>query len=201
MMLKMVSQGRSTRRGNQHNMKLRKILVVLAASLAFGVAANANMIPVTNDGNGTDDNFNQITGGGNQNVVIFEWLKGEILSYNNHVPGANLPNPTDGLIKLDNLNGNGPTINVVAGDYVVLHYGAGQGGVAGSGGGLVALFFNANQSFTVPNNGSGPNGFGGISFVDIWDHTANTVPDGGMTLALLGGALIGLGLIRVKFSC
>jgi hypothetical protein len=157
------------------------------------------MIPVTNDGDGTDDNFNAITGGGNQNIIILEWLKGEIISYNSSHLGTDLPQPSEGLVKFENLNGNGPTINVVAGDYVVLHYGVGTGGVQGSGGGLVALFFNADQSFDVPDNGSGPNGFGGISFVEIWDH--NGVPDGGMTLALLGGGLIGLGLIRRRLSC
>ena len=42
--------------------------------------------------------------------------------------------------------------------YVVVHYGVGQGGVHGSGGG-VAFFQITNNVDTFPQTGSGPNGF------------------------------------------
>ncbi len=172
--------------------------LVAVCTLTFASVANAIHIDVTNNGDGTDDNFNDITGGGNQNVTILEWLKGEILSYNNHVqPTPLLPDPTETLTKLENLNGVGPTVNVAAGDYLVLHYGVGTDGVPSSGGGLVALYFPNDEVYQVPNLGSGPNGFGGISFVDVWDHG---VPDGGLTLALLGLGLIGISGLRRKLS-
>jgi hypothetical protein len=176
---------------------MRKLYLgaVLAGVLALCQSARATVIEVSlnpTTHTASDVNFNDVVGGGNQNVIILEWLKGEITSYNNFVANI-LPAPTEGLTKSDNLNGVGPTISVEAGDYLVLHYGVGTGGTRGSGGGLVALYFSTAQTYKVPNNGSGPNGFGGISFVDLWDHTSTRrVPDGGATLAMLGLALAGL---------
>ena len=76
--------------------------------------------------------------------------------------------------------------------YAVVHYGVGDGGVPGSGGG-VAFFQITNDSDTFPQNGSGPNGFGGISSVDLFKCIP--VPDSGSTAMLLGGAIAGLGLL------
>jgi hypothetical protein len=78
--------------------------------------------------------------------------------------------------------------------YAVVHYGVGDGGVPGSGGG-VAFFQITNNSDTFPQSGSGPNGFGGISRVDLF-ACITAVPDSGTTAMLLGGALAGLGLVR-----
>jgi hypothetical protein len=75
--------------------------------------------------------------------------------------------------------------------YAVVHYGVGDGGVPGSGGG-VAFFQITNDSDTFPQTGSGPNGFGGISRVDLFPCIP--IPDSGTTAMLLGGALAGLGL-------
>jgi hypothetical protein len=180
-------------------MKLRNTLAILAVSLAFGLTANANIIEISLDPSThtpSDVPFNDI--GGNP-VSVFGWLEGEILSWNNFVNNPHLPDPTTGHVRHDNLGGVGPTIQVEAGDYLVMHYGVGPNGDPGTGGGLVAYYVTAGQSLTVANDGPGPNGTGGISFVDIWDHTG--VPDGGMTLTLLGGALTGLGLIRRRLSC
>src|SRR4029453_12864007 len=71
--------------------------------------------------------------------------------------------------------------------YAVVHYGVGQGGVPGSGGGI-AVFQSTNDLDTFPQNGSGPNGFGGISSVDLFRCIPPGVPDGGITVMLLGGA-------------
>jgi len=78
--------------------------------------------------------------------------------------------------------------------YAVVHYGVGPGGVPGSGGG-VAFFQITNELDTFPQNGSGPNGFGGISSVDLFACIPG-VPDGGFTVMLLGAALGALGIAR-----
>ncbi len=76
--------------------------------------------------------------------------------------------------------------------YAVVHYGAGPGGTPGGG---VAFFQITNNLDTFPQTGSGPNGFGGISSVDLFRCMAG-VPDGGITVMLLGAALGALGIAR-----
>jgi VPDSG-CTERM motif len=89
-------------------------------------------------------------------------------------------------------------VNLTGFSYAVVHYGVGPGGVQGSGGG-VAFFQITNDLDTFPQNGSGPNGFGGISRVDLFASTR--VPDGGSTISLLGCALLGLAAFRRKLGC
>jgi hypothetical protein len=84
-------------------------------------------------------------------------------------------------------------VNLTGFAYAVVHYGVGNGGVPGSGGG-VAFFQITNNSDTFPQNGSGPNGFGGISRVDLF--ASSRVPDGGQAVMLLGAALGALGMAR-----
>jgi hypothetical protein len=76
--------------------------------------------------------------------------------------------------------------------YAVVHYGAGPGGTPGGG---VAFFQITNNLDTFPQTGPGPNGFGGISRVDLFACTPG-VPDGGATVMLLGAALGALGIAR-----
>jgi hypothetical protein len=76
--------------------------------------------------------------------------------------------------------------------YAVVHYGAGPDGTPGGG---VAFFQITNDSDTFPQTGSGPNGFGGISRVDLFAGTPG-VPDGGATVMLLGAGLSALGIVR-----
>jgi len=177
--------------------KLSQALTI--GALVFASIASANTIPITNNGDGTDDNFQDITGGGNANAIFLEYLKGEILSYNNHVsPNPALPDPTENLTIYTDLNGVlPPNINLVAGDYLVVHYGAGPGGQPG--GGLVALFVTANESLDIPTSGSGPNGFGGISFIWIYDHV-QSVPDGSSTVGLLGLGFLCLAGLKAKLG-
>jgi hypothetical protein len=86
---------------------------------------------------------------------------------------------------------------IAAGDYLVLHYGAGRGGT--QGGGWVGLLFTTGvSSFDVPANGSGPNGFGGLSGATLFDHAS--VPDGASTLTLMGIGLMSLLGLRRKFN-
>lgn len=189
---------------------IRKLITgtAVAGFLGFAPLVNALSINgglVVNTDN-QDAPFNNITGGGagNNETVIRGWLDGEILSYFNHNQ-IQLPAPTPFTEKWEG-GGVPSSIDVLAGDYLVLHYGTGTGGVPGTGGGLLALYFAGNESFSVPANGPlGPNGLGGISTVWLFDHTGGGepgpgVPDGGATLALLGAALTGLGFARRKLG-
>lgn len=173
-------------------------LFTLGAALALGLTANAAVLDFTNDGNGEDDPFSFVNSG--DPVTVFGWLDGERQSWNNNVGAPFLPEPTPFLYQWTDLNGVAPTIDVVTGDYIAIHYGTGPlGGMPG--GGFVALYATADGQFTPPSSGSGPNGNGGISFVYLWDHVPNRVPDAGSTALLLGGALAGLALIRRKLAC
>jgi len=75
--------------------------------------------------------------------------------------------------------------------YVLGKYGGG----GQSDGGTWVWFLNGGQtSVTLPQSfGAGGPGLSHIEFF-------NQVPDGGATLMLLGGALVGLGALRRKFS-
>jgi len=183
-----------------HNTMKKHFLGAAAAAalLALCQTAGANVIEISLDPTThlpSDVPFNDITG---NPVSVFGWLNGEILSWNNNIGTPHLPDATTGHTRFDNLGGNGPTIQVQAGDYLTIHYGIGANGVPGTGGGLVAYYVDANGSFDVPDNGPGPNGTGGVSFVDVWDHVS--VPDGGTTVLLLGAALSSFGLLRRKLT-
>ncbi len=87
-------------------------------------------------------------------------------------------------------------VDVTGFDFAVVHYGKGRGGSGGGGG---VAFFDVSGFGVVdfPSSGSGPNGFGGFSSLDLFKcEPGNNVPDGGTTAMLLGSALTGLGLMR-----
>ncbi len=169
----------------------------ICASVALCQSSRASYLEISLDPSThtpADVKFNDITG--NPDSVL-GWLQGEVMSWNNFVNTPHLPDPTTNLTKYEDLT-VAPTIAVEAGDYLAVHYGVGNGGIPGSGGGLEALYFDTAQSVTLPNNGTGPFGFGGISFIYLYDHTSTvppegTLPDGGMTLTLLAGGVSLLG--------
>ena len=149
----------------------------------YSASAVAIPVPAANDFPAND--ISTITGAdglGDANVLAFlQAIVGPV-----HDPGDLFPDPTTAQSDYT----GGP---IAAGDYLVLHYGVGDGGVAASGGGLVVLYFDADEdSFDVPADGSGPNGLGGLSFARLYDHN-DRVPEGGMSLVMLSVALIGLG--------
>lgn len=120
---------------------------------------------------------------------VYNWLGQQTLP----VPLA----PLAGVQNFEGLGGTGPTIPINGPAYLVLHYGVGNGGAPGTGGGIVALFFNGTGSYAVPSNGSGQNGFGEISFARLFQGgptplTSGSVPDGGTTLPLLAMGIAGL---------
>lgn len=174
-------------------------LAVSAVTLGAAIQANALVVNFTNDGDPTltDDPFSVV--GVLSPVNAFGWLDGERMSWNNKFLTPTLPDPTLGLSSWTGLNGVAPTIDVVAGDYIFLHYGAGN--ATSLGGGVVALYFTTDQTYTPPVTGSGPNGQGSIGNVYLWDHVNNPrLPDGGFTVMLIGSVLTGLGLLRRKLA-
>jgi VPDSG-CTERM motif len=87
-------------------------------------------------------------------------------------------------------------IDVMAGAFLVVHYGTGKGG--SNPGGQLEFFHvvNGETSVDVPLTGPGPFGFGGISSIREFCPPSTSVPDSGTTAMLLGSALAGLGLVR-----
>src|SRR4051812_25635643 len=139
---------------------MRKQLLALMCGGAFSLwsTANANTINITMSlplGGGStlvnDVSAQDIPGNGLGDATVFAWLQSDINTYNSNLSG-DLPAPTANLTSYD-----GGSIPVLAGDYLVLHYGKGPGGL-GQGGGLVALYFDAPGTYVVPADGSGPNG-------------------------------------------
>jgi len=96
--------------------------------------------------------------------------------------GADFPAPQFVGPKIDNTN----SFNSTGFLYILAKYGAGQGFQASY------VWYSPTGFFgqvTVPT--------GALSHISTFNGV--TVPDGGMTLMLLGGALVGLGALRRKF--
>jgi hypothetical protein len=85
-------------------------------------------------------------------------------------------------------------ISVMAGSYLVIHYGKGNGGSSTGGGLEFYQVINGETSVDVPLTGTSEFGVGGIS--SIREFCPPSVPDSGTTAMLLGSALTGLGLVR-----
>jgi VPDSG-CTERM motif len=98
----------------------------------------------------------------------------------------------------EELNGEDQNIDVMAGSFLVVHYGKGKGGT-GSGGSLEFFqVINGETNVTVPGspNANDPFATGGISSIREFCPPGTNVPDSGTTAMLLGSALTGLGLVR-----
>jgi hypothetical protein len=123
------------------------------------------------------------------------WLQQDVHWYNLDFAGSLVAPPGENGIAE---NFSSP-ITVAAGDYLVLHYGKGPGG--NRGGGAVGLYFDASGTYDIPQNGDGANGYGGISYAELFTPSSGTpIPDGGTTALLLGAALTTIGLIRHRLS-
>jgi hypothetical protein len=104
------------------------------------------------------------------------------------------------LTNIENLNGGDQTISVIPNEYLVVHYGRGQGGSNPGGSWEFFQVINGETEVTVPGMGNvaGPDpfGHGGISSIRGFGPGVPGVPDGGATVMLLGASLGALGLVR-----
>ena len=95
------------------------------------------------------------------------------------------------------------TIDVMPGEYLVVHYGKGKGGTGSGGSWEFFQVINGETSVTVPGTGgtagNDPYGHGGISSIRGFCPPTNT-PDSGTTAALLGLGLTGLAGLRARFG-
>ncbi len=187
---------------------MKASLAVAALCLGAAVAAQANNTPVEVPAtNGVVPLGTQIdlpkngTGTGGDNGMSagddFTRLDTVITLWNSLNPTDKLPTPDSNPATFDTV---GTGSDALAGyDYAVVHYGAGSGGTQGTGGGVEIFYLNGDTgSYTFPANGSGPNGYGGISGVVLYEGDA--VPDGGTAVLMLGAALTGLGLMRRRIG-
>jgi hypothetical protein len=87
-------------------------------------------------------------------------------------------------------------ITVMAGSYLVIHYGKGNNGSNPGGGLEFYQVVNGETSVDVPLTGTSSFGNGGISSIREFCPPGSHVPDSGTTAMLLGSALTGLGLVR-----
>ena len=87
-------------------------------------------------------------------------------------------------------------ISVMAGSYLVIHYGKGNSGSSKGGGIEIYHVINGETSVDVPLFGTSGFGNGGISSIREFCPPGTNVPDSGTTAMLLGSALTGLGLVR-----
>jgi hypothetical protein len=185
-------------------MKSLKYSLLLVA-LCIGMTSLASATPVPpfefgpTGGTGPGNDISKNGTGGiqpnaNNDASNFFRLQTVVTGYNTANPLTPLPTPIS-TGAFDEPGNTGGIFNVTGFEYAVLHYGVGNGGVKGSGGGVEFFFLDGLTSFNVPLNGTGLNGFGGISSVTLFKGAAPT-PDGGTTVMLLGTALTGLGVVR-----
>ncbi len=166
-------------------LKYTLLIAALASGLALPAKADLILSPfgdIPKNGTGI--------GGGNANTLADNFFR-----LQNYI----VAHPTFGSLGTPIFAGAervstplGEPVDLTGFCYAVVHYGAGPGGTPGGG---VAFFQITNNLDTFPQTGSGPNGFGGISSVDLFRCMAG-VPDGGITVMLLGAALGALGIAR-----
>ena len=195
---------------------MKKLFAVLFAGvLVLGLSAGpalASPINITIDTTGnllnlpggvaTDAQYDAIAGNGNSTAKNLVFLSAMISRWNAvHNPDI----PAAGALALDQGSLSGSSYAGQAGfQYVVFHW----GNSANSPGGFYAAYYLGGEAIS----------FSSLPQVWVWDDdereletiggfssaryfgTTTTVPDGGMTLMLLGGALVGIGALRRKFS-
>ena len=131
---------------------------------------------------------------------VLSWLKADVAAFNTAqatsypVPTANLNGSP--LTKVETVSGlSSFTVTVPANEYAFLHWG-------GKDGGWAQAFYNpteaVNYTFNAPPGGHPL--VGGLSFYSSYGPGSSSgggsVPEGGITIGLLGMALGGLVLLR-----
>lgn len=186
---------------NSKSPQLTFFSLVAAACFALPTLASADLINITiNPATGLPSNdidFGLL--GNNSPTTNFSFLGSEISLYNSYA-GTSLSAPVfDGFANYENLSGS-QAVSLTGFDYAVVHYGKGPGG-AGKGGGVVFYYLNGmTGDFTFAPNGSGPNGFGGISSIRLFGDGSTAVPEGGTAAMLLGIALAAMGVLRRRIA-
>jgi VPDSG-CTERM motif len=164
-------------------MKLIKYLFAVAAITgALTVSAKADLVFVGAVGFDTQPNNNP-----DSNLAAlgqFVDTTGFVLCGNSDEPGFDFGNPIAN------------PISVMAGSYLVIHYGKGNNGSSTGGGLEFYQVVNGETSVDVPLTGTSSFGNGGISSIREFCPPGSHVPDSGTTAMLLGSALTGLGLVR-----
>lgn len=104
---------------------------------------------------------------------------------------------TTGFVLCGNLEeGITNPVSVMAGAYLVIHYGKGNNGSNAGGGLEVYHVVGGETSVDVPLTGTSEFGNGGISSLREFCPPGTSAPDSGTTAMLLGSALAGLGVVR-----
>jgi len=179
----------------------RTLIITLACALGLalsGVTAQASPLPLTYGGDYYLGNFMP-----NNGNPTFEADRINVLNdYNDEASGSaggfvysrvgstlgNPPFPNAVLpeFKLEDVS----SINATGYQYVLAKYGGGQ--VAGYS--LVWFNIAGFSGDVAPQANYDDNG---LSHITLFNRVS--VPDGGMTLMLLGGALVGIGALRRRF--
>ena len=186
--------------------RISTLLFATVLAVALGsTAALATPINITIDAAGNllntigianDAEYLAAAGAGNNNPGTNLAFLTTMIARTN--PFYNPDLPAAGALALDQSWDPGvPSYAGPAGyQYVVFHWGGGQ---ANSQGGWYSAYYlgGAAISFaSVPLVGTAPVG----NFSSARYFGTVSVPDGGMTLSLLGGALVGLGILRRKLG-
>jgi hypothetical protein len=163
-------------------------LVILLQAQASGLPINVTMsggAPVAAAPKSDLGNWNDAT--------VFDWLVSDVANYET-LNGVDLPTVTDignqmGLTS--GAGGNSITLDLIPPpyNYLVLRWQGQQGGWA------QAYFIDNHLGELTFDNGEIPGAGKLLSYSLISDAP---VPDGGITLVLLGAAVSGLGLLRRK---
>lgn len=98
----------------------------------------------------------------------------------------------------EDLDGVSPTGTFEGGEFLIVHYGKGQGGL-GAGGSWEFYQVIADGAVDLPNLGNtalNPDIFGHGGISSVRGFCPPSVPDGGATVMLLGLALTGFGVVR-----
>jgi hypothetical protein len=171
---------------------LTVLAILIAACFAIPTISSASVINITTNSTSTalvgDIPFMDLPN--NNPDSNFDALVSDVARYETF-SGSDLPDPV-----FAGFGDFAPgTVSLTGFDYAVLHYGAGRGG--SPGGGIVFYYLNGmTGNFDFPNDGLGPNGFGGLSSIRLFVGDSTSVPEGGATLMLIGIGLVGIVLLR-----
>lgn len=156
---------------------LKYFAIIGAALFALSFTANAHLVSIGAEA---------FTEGGNNSPAQ------NLIELGNFVD-------TTGFVlcgNFEDLNGNDQNIDVMAGAFLVVHYGKGPDGSSKGGGLEFFQVVDGETNVTVPGKGTSEFGNGGISSIREFCPPGTNLPDSGTTAMLLGSALTGLGLVR-----